>query len=268
MSQHASHSRGLPNLVATAPEWAPEVDAGLARTGMWIFMGADAMFFVAFFFAFFYLKALNNDHLWMSQWVVHPRRNGGTIIVGLLVVAAVLVFLGARAVAKTPATARLFFWLALLAGVLCVGFQMYEFNNLGFNPQLGRAYPSVFIGLQGVLMVQVVVALLWLGSHIHQATPTGDSVARPASGRGLGTAARSGACLAAGHRRRLLLRPNRPLADGRRRLVALRSRRRHQRFAVQSASARGPRYSLRPSRSSTAPLPRAWFASRSASGGA
>jgi heme/copper-type cytochrome/quinol oxidase subunit 3 len=181
MSQHASHSRGLPNLVATAPEWAPEVDAGLARVGMWIFIGADALFFVAFFFAFFYLQALNNDHLWMSQWVVHPRRNGGAIIVALLVVAAALVFLGARSVAKTPASARMFFWLALLAGVLCVGFQVHEFKTLPFDPTLGGGYPSVFVGLKGALMVQVVGALIWLGTHIHQASATGDSNARPAS---------------------------------------------------------------------------------------
>jgi heme/copper-type cytochrome/quinol oxidase subunit 3 len=117
----------------------------------------------------------------MSQWVVHPRRNGGTIIVALLVVSAALVFLGARSVAKTPASARMFLWLALLAGVLCVGFQIYEFKNLPFDPTLGGGYPSVFVGLKGVLMVQVVGAMLWLGTHIHQANPTGDSVARPAS---------------------------------------------------------------------------------------
>jgi heme/copper-type cytochrome/quinol oxidase subunit 3 len=181
MSQHAQHSRGLPNLVVSAPEWAPEVDAGLTRVGMWMFIGADALFFVAFLFAFFYLKALNNDHLWMSEWVVHPRRNGGTIIVALLVVCAALVFLGARSLAKTPASARMFFWLALLAGVLCVGFQIYELKNLPFDPTLGGGYPSVFVGLKGVLMVQLVGALIWLGTHIHQASPTGDSTARPAS---------------------------------------------------------------------------------------
>jgi heme/copper-type cytochrome/quinol oxidase subunit 3 len=117
----------------------------------------------------------------MSEWVVHPRRNGGTIIAALLVVSAALVFLGARSVAKTPASARIFFWLALLAGVLCVGFQVNELKNLPFDPTLGGGYPSVFVGLKGVLMVQLVGALIWLGTHIHQASPTGDSAARPAS---------------------------------------------------------------------------------------
>lgn len=181
MSQQASHSRGLPNLAAGAPEWAPEVDAGLSRVGTWIFIGADAMFFVAFLFAFFYLKSLNNNNLWMAHWYVHPRRYIGAAIVVLLVVCTALVVLGARSLAKSPASARLFFWVALLAGVLCVGFQVYEFRHLGFDPQVGGGYSSVFVGLKGVLMVQLVGALIWLGTHIHQANPTGDSTARPAS---------------------------------------------------------------------------------------
>ena len=181
MSQHAQHSQGLPSLVATAPEWAPEVDARITRIGMRIFIGADAMLFVAFLFAFFYLKALNNDHEWMPKGDIHPRRYIGGIIVLLLIAGAGLVFAGARAVARMPATARLYFALALLAGVLCVGFQIYEFKHLGFDPQLGGGYPSVFVGLKGLLMVQVVGALVWLATHVHQANPTGDSVARPAS---------------------------------------------------------------------------------------
>jgi heme/copper-type cytochrome/quinol oxidase subunit 3 len=180
MSQHAPHSRGLPSLVVAAPEWAPEVDARITRIGMRIFIGADALLFVAFLFAFFYLKALNNHHAWVSVWVVHPRRYIGAIIVVLLVAAAGLVFLGARSVVRTPATARLFFWLALLAGAVCIGVQIYEFRNLGFGPDSG-SYPSVFIGIQSMLMVQLAGAMIWLGTHIHQANPTGDSVARPAS---------------------------------------------------------------------------------------
>jgi heme/copper-type cytochrome/quinol oxidase subunit 3 len=181
MSQRATRSRGLPSLVVSHPEWAPEVDARLTRVGMRIFMGADAMFFAAFFFAFFYLKALNNDHEWMPAGVVHPRRYVGGIIVLLLVACAALFVYGARLAAKSPATARLFFWLALAAGLVCLGAQVYEFRHLGFDPQLGTGYPSVFAGLKGVLMVQLAGSLFWLGTHIHQASPTGDSVARPAS---------------------------------------------------------------------------------------
>lgn len=186
MSQHAPHSRGLPNLVVPAPEWAPEVDARLTRVGMRIFMGADALFFAAFFFAFFYLKALNNDHDWMPAGDIHPRRYIGGIIVIGLAVSAGLVVLGARSVARNWSTSRLLFVAAIVAGLVAVVFQFYEFRHLGFDPQLGGAYPSVFVGLKGALLVQIVGALVWVGTLIHQTNPTGDSVARPASALAFG----------------------------------------------------------------------------------
>ncbi len=186
MSQQSQQSRGLPNLVASAPEWSTDVDARVSSVGMWIFMGANAMLFVAFFFAFFYLRALNNADNWMNIWTVHPRRYIGGIIVLLLVACAGLVVMGARSAAKAPSTARMFFWLALLAGVLCCGFQVYEFKHLGFDPQMGGGYASVFVGLKSVLMAEIVVAMIWLGTHIAQATPIGDTTARPASAAAFG----------------------------------------------------------------------------------
>src|ERR1700693_3046426 len=171
MSQHTAHSRGLPNLVASAPEWTPEVDARVGSVGTWIFIGANAMFFVAFFFAYFYLRALNNGNDWMPAWVVHPNRRIAGIMVLLLIAAAGLVVLGARSVGKTPATARMLFWIALLAGVLYCGLQGYEFKHLGFDPQFGGGSASVFVGLKAVLLAEVVVAMVWLGTHIAQANP-------------------------------------------------------------------------------------------------
>jgi heme/copper-type cytochrome/quinol oxidase subunit 3 len=183
MSQRVTQeqSQGLPKLVAPAPEWAPEVDARLTRVGMRIFIGADVFCFAAFFFAFFYLRALNNDSAWLPPGTTHPTRAIGAFIVLLLMLCAAFYVLGARAVAKTPSSARLLFGLALGAGVLCCALQLYEFRNLGFDPQLGGGFPSVFVGLKGVLLVQLVGALLWLSTHIAQAVPTGDSTARPAS---------------------------------------------------------------------------------------
>jgi heme/copper-type cytochrome/quinol oxidase subunit 3 len=177
----APEQPSLPNLVVSPPEWAPEVDARLARVGMRILLGADVFFFAAFFFAFFYLRAMNNDYAWLPPGTTHPTRAIGAIIVLLLVLCAAFYLLGARALASTPSTARLLFWLALIAGILSCAVQLYEFRNLGFDPQLGGGYPSVFVGLKGGLLAQVVGALLWLGSHIAQAKPLGDSVARPAS---------------------------------------------------------------------------------------
>jgi heme/copper-type cytochrome/quinol oxidase subunit 3 len=174
-------SRGMPSLIARAPEWAPEVDARLARVGTWIWIGADVLFFAAWFFAFFYLRALNNNYHWLGEGVTHPTRAIGAAIVVLVAISAGLYWVGARAVANQPATGRALFWLALAAGILCFAVQIYEFRNLGFDPQLGGGYPSVFVGLKGAWLVQLVGAMLWLASHIAQARARGDVTIRPVS---------------------------------------------------------------------------------------
>src|SRR5450759_2695251 len=96
-TQHGFVSTGMPTLLARAPEWAPEVDARLARVGMWIWMGADALFFAAWFFAFFYLRALNNNADWMGEGVIPPHRGIGAAIVLLVVISTALYWVCASA---------------------------------------------------------------------------------------------------------------------------------------------------------------------------
>jgi heme/copper-type cytochrome/quinol oxidase subunit 3 len=173
--------KGMPTLAARSPEWSPEVDARVARVGTRIWIGADVFFFVAWFFAFFYLRALNNNYDWLPPGTTHPTRGIGAIILLLVIVSAGLYWAGARVIATQPATARLFFWLALFAGILCFAVQIYEFRNLGFDPQMGGGYPSVFVGLKGAWLFQLVGALLWLATHIAQTYPSGDAMIRPKS---------------------------------------------------------------------------------------
>ncbi len=182
MSQRAAdQSTGMPALVSGSPEWAPEVDAKLARVGTRIWIGADVFFFVAWFFAFFYLRALNNNNDWLPPGTTHPTRAIGALIVALALISAGLCWVGARRVAAQPATARMLFWFALVSGILCFAVQIYEFRNLGFDPQLGGGFPSVFVGLKGVWLFQFVGALFWLATQIAQARPNRDATIRPAS---------------------------------------------------------------------------------------
>lgn len=173
--------RGMPTLVTRSPEWEPEVDARLARVGTWIWIVADVFFFAAWFFAFFYLRALNNDYSWLPAGTTHPTRAIGALIMLLAIASAGLYWAGARTVVAQRATARLFFSLALIAGILCFGVQIYEFRNLGFDPQQGGGYPSVFIGLKGVWLFQLTGAMLWLATQIAQTRPLGDATIRPKS---------------------------------------------------------------------------------------
>jgi heme/copper-type cytochrome/quinol oxidase subunit 3 len=162
---------------AVLPEWAPTVDARVTSTATWIFVVADVFFFAAFFFAFFYLRAMNNNYSWLPAGTTHPTRGFGALIVALAIVTSLLYYAAMRNVA----TARRWLWLALVAGILAIGVQIYEFRNLGFDPQQGGGYPSVFVGLKGSLMVQFAGALLWTLTHLVQARPAGDLVLRAAT---------------------------------------------------------------------------------------
>jgi heme/copper-type cytochrome/quinol oxidase subunit 3 len=179
MSERAVSDKpmGMGAATTTLPEWEPAVDARVTRTGMWIFVGADAFFFAAFFFAFFYLRSMNNNYSWLPAGTTHPTREIGALIVALAILVA-LFYMGAmRSVSMT----RTMLWLALAAGILFLGAQIYEFRNLGFDPQQGGGYPSLFVGLKGVLMIQTVGALVWLGTHIAQSGPAGDMALRRAT---------------------------------------------------------------------------------------
>jgi heme/copper-type cytochrome/quinol oxidase subunit 3 len=172
---------GMPTLTARSPEWEPEVDARLARVGTRIWIVADVFFFAAWFFAFFYLRALNNNYDWLPPATTHPTRAIGAIIVLLAIVAAGLYWAGARAIVTQRATARLFLWLALASGILCFAVQIYEFQHLGFDPQQGGGFPSVFVGLKGVWLFQLTGAMFWLATQIAQTRPLGDATIRPKS---------------------------------------------------------------------------------------
>jgi heme/copper-type cytochrome/quinol oxidase subunit 3 len=180
-SPQGSRRTGMPALVTRTPEWAPEVDARLSRVGTWIWIGADVLFFVAWFFAFFYLRDLNNNNAWMAAGVIPPHRGVGAAIVLLAVLAAAMYWVGASVVTTEGTARRTLLWMALVAGILCLVVQVYEFKNLGFDPQLGGGYPSVFIGLKGAWLVQLVGAMFWIAGQIAQAKPGGDVTIRPAS---------------------------------------------------------------------------------------
>lgn len=168
---------GTTEKTTTPAEWAPGVDARVTGVGMKIFVGADAFFLASFCFAFFYLRSMNNDYSWLPAGTTHPTRAIGALIVALAILIAVFHTLAIRNIGMS----RTMLWLALAAGILFLGAQVYEFQNLGFDPQQGGGYPSVFVGFKGMLMVQTAGALIWLGTQIAQSGATGDMVIRRAT---------------------------------------------------------------------------------------
>lgn len=157
------------------------LDTRLVGIGTWLALAADIFFFAAWWFAFFYLRALNNNQAWKAQGVAPPSRGYGAVVVVLALATAVAYFVGSR-----PAAGAFLFRLltpvALVFGLATCLFQGYELWHLGFGLTEG-GYPSAFAGLSTAWVIQFGLATAWLASIVTQAGPVGDTVARrhPAS---------------------------------------------------------------------------------------
>ncbi len=126
-----------------------------------LFASATGFFFLAFLFAYLYLRSLNNAHMWRPKHV-QPSLTLGTLVAGLTVLVAVLVrlALGDHRAARRPQW-RIKGALALVAGVAAIVLQVVEWTTVGFGPADG-GYASVFVGWTAFNVLFLFGALFWL----------------------------------------------------------------------------------------------------------
>jgi heme/copper-type cytochrome/quinol oxidase subunit 3 len=123
-------------------------------------LGAGATTFVFFcpFFAYFYLRSLNEVRTWPPPGVDPPQGTGAAVMV-LVLASSLALLLAAR-------PARRWAWLPLVAlslvlGLAGVAIQCVEYARLGFGPTDG-AYASVFVTWTGLTALFVFGTLLWV----------------------------------------------------------------------------------------------------------
>src|SRR5437588_5028446 len=147
-----------PSLVDATEQ--PELLARNIRVGSRIWAASQAFFFISFFFAFLYLRALNTNGLWRGWPHHHPDPSmafGVVILICVLAGAAV-----ARAsIFLSSEVWRLCAGAAALLLLAAVGLLAAQFSSLGFGPTDG-AYASVFVGWTGLFTVMLLGATYWL----------------------------------------------------------------------------------------------------------
>lgn len=123
--------------------------------------GATAFFFLGFFFAFFYLRTVNNAGLWKPKHV-DASLTWGTIVTACIVASAILVRLGRiDQAAGRRAAFRMKGLLALLFGFAALAVQAAAWTQQGFGPTDG-GYASVWFGWTAFLWLFVLGTLFWL----------------------------------------------------------------------------------------------------------
>src|SRR5437899_7000068 len=134
-----------------------------------IWAASLAFFFVAFFFAFLYLRALNTDGVWRGWPHHHPSPSlAFGVAILICVVGSAAVARGAVLVA--PQMWRLTASAALVLALAAVGLQSAQFSSLGFGPT-DAAYASVFVGWSGLLALFLLGTSYWLVTVIGDVPP-------------------------------------------------------------------------------------------------
>jgi heme/copper-type cytochrome/quinol oxidase subunit 3 len=157
------------------PEWALEdVAIGARNVSIIAWLGAagQAFFFVAFLFAFFYLRALNTNGRWNTHHV-HPSRAYGVAIL-ICVLASVGAATFAAWSSRTASAAGWRFGLgaSILLVLAAIAVQAVQYVNLGFGPGDG-SFPSVFVGWTGLLAANFLAVAYWLTSMLTETLRTG-----------------------------------------------------------------------------------------------
>ena len=132
----------------------------------------QAFFFVAFLFAFFYLRALNTAGRWNLHHL-HPSRAYGIAILVCVLGSVAATWLAAwSARGPTPFLWRVGAGAAILLALAALGLQCAQFANLGFGPGDG-SFASVFVGWTGVIAVNILGVLYWLTTLLSETLHAG-----------------------------------------------------------------------------------------------
>jgi heme/copper-type cytochrome/quinol oxidase subunit 3 len=145
----------------------PELERRIVHLGSILLAAATAFFFIAFLFAFLYLRALNSNGLWGAGKPHHHVH--ASLGLGIAILVCVLAGVAAaRAGLLLPAFWRPAAGAALLLGLAAVALQCWQWAHLGFGPGDG-GYASVYLGWTGFFTIFVLGAMYWLEAIVANA---------------------------------------------------------------------------------------------------
>jgi heme/copper-type cytochrome/quinol oxidase subunit 3 len=146
------------------PPEPPDVGARALSVAARLLCGATIFFFLAFLFAYFYLRSVNVEHMWRPSHV-HPSQGlGAAFIVGVLLSVALSILAGRQMKAGARS------WIgpavgAVALGLIAVALQCIEYTAQHFGPTDG-AFASVFCAWTGFYLIAVLATMYWLETQV------------------------------------------------------------------------------------------------------
>jgi heme/copper-type cytochrome/quinol oxidase subunit 3 len=146
------------------PPEPPEVGGRNLTVASRMLCGATTFFFLAFVFAYFYLRSIDADGMWHPAHV-HPKQGLGAAFIACIVLSAALSIIAGRRMKAKSRT-----WLApgvaaVVLGLVAVALQCVEYTVQHFGPTNG-AYASVFCAWTGFYLIAVLFTMYWLETQV------------------------------------------------------------------------------------------------------
>ena len=141
-----------PSIEPEPPGWQPRALWLNAR----LLCGSISFFFIAFVFAYFYLRSLDPNKSWKIGHV-SPSVALGTAVMILFVLSGVVLRLGRGRPGRTIAAT----FTALGLGLAAIIVQCIQLAGLGFGPSSG-GYASVFVGWTSLYALLALAGLVWV----------------------------------------------------------------------------------------------------------
>jgi heme/copper-type cytochrome/quinol oxidase subunit 3 len=154
---------GVNRDVAIPPE-SPDIGARSMYIAGRLLAGASTFFFLAFLFAFFYLRSLDENHMWQPA-NVKPDQALGAVVVACVVVSALFAIFAGRQMKRHSSAWIVAAGCSLALGLAAVAAQCIQYTVQHFGPTNG-GYASVFCGWTGLYALAVLMTMYWIETQV------------------------------------------------------------------------------------------------------
>lgn len=119
------------------------------RMTVLLLLGSDIVFVIALLFAYFYLKTLNENNMWLPKGMPVPPASQGFILAGILIVSSLVYRWGDKGIRKgNQKQLKAGVAIALILWVVELIYQIILWEQINFHPGDG-GFASAFYALAG-----------------------------------------------------------------------------------------------------------------------
>jgi cytochrome c oxidase subunit 3 len=134
--------------------------------GMVLFVASEAMFFAAFFGAYFTIRS--SSSVWPPKGIPHLEIDVAAALTVILVSSSLVLQLGIRSIRTgRPRRAMPLLGVTIALGVSFLGLQLYDYSQLGFGVKDGT-FGTLFYVMTGLHMAHVFGGVVFLSLVLGQ----------------------------------------------------------------------------------------------------